>query len=202
MFAFIQGTVVEVDIDSIVLENNGIGYRIYMPVPSFEGFLSIGENTKVYTVLSVREDGMSLYGFRTKDELYIYKLLIGISGIGPKAAISILSSVPSGEFKMAVVMGDDKKLSKAPGIGKKSAQRIVLELKDKFDINDFAGLSDGMEEIVPAEETKVPSETVEALCALGYGRQEALAAVRQAKITEGMDVEDALRKALSELSIL
>ena len=133
MIAFIKGSLAETGTDYVVLDNQGIGYLIYTPSSVLEELPALGQTVKMYTYMYVREDQMSLYGFLTRDDLHIFKLLIGVSGIGPKGALGILSTISPNTFRFAVMAGDARAIAKAPGIGPKTAQKLIIELKDKLD---------------------------------------------------------------------
>ena len=205
VISYIRGPLEEKREDSVVIEAGNIGYRIFIP-PSLLGELpGLGEEVKIYTYFSVREDGMSLFGFLSKQDLEMFRHLIGVNGVGPKSALGILSALKPDVLRMAVLSGDAKAISKAPGVGAKTAQRIILDLKDKVKAEDvlFAGADlaenrntdlSGMEE--------AGKEAVEALTALGYSASEAQTAVKKVTITEGMTSEDVLKGALKYLAFL
>ncbi len=195
MISYIIGVVDSVESDRVIIENQQIGYNILMPQTSLE-MIGIGEKLKIYTYLSVREDAMQLFGFLSKDELELFKKLISVSGVGPKGGLAIISACPGDSLQMAILSGDAKAISKAQGIGAKTAQRIIIELKDKIDINQMIGMSEpDRTDINPT----VQSDVVEALAALGYSRTDALQAVRKINITEQTDVEEALKLALKHM---
>ena len=129
MIAYIKGEVAWIEEERIVLESGNIGYNIMMPASSFDTQDLMGNEVKIYTHLNVREDAMQLYGFLNLDELKTFRLLLGVNGIGPKAALGILSGLTTDELRFAVLSDDVKTISKAPGIGKKTAQKLILELK-------------------------------------------------------------------------
>lgn len=205
VISYIRGPLEEKREDSVVIEAGNIGYRIFIP-PSLLGELpGLGEEVKIYTYFSVREDGMSLFGFLSKQDLEMFRQLIGVNGVGPKSALGILSALKPDVLRMAVLSGDAKAISKAPGVGAKTAQRIILDLKDKVKAEDvlFAGADlaenrntdlSGMEE--------AGKEAVEALTALGYSSSEAQTAVKKVTITENMTSEDVLKGALKYLAFL
>ncbi len=200
MIAYLKGTVAEIEKDSIILECGGIGYRIFMPVSVLERMGRTGQELTVHTYLNVREDAMLLYGFLTKNDLSVFRLLLGVSGIGPKAAMGILSHFSWEDLSFAVLSDDAAAIARAPGIGKKTAQKVILELKDKLKLQD--ALEEKLSGDIPRESTGVSEasqEAVEALVALGYGRTEALRAVRQVSVGEDMDVEGLLRAALKQM---
>ena len=205
MISYIRGTLAEKNEDSAVVEAHGVGYQIFVPVPVLSELPPLGESVKTYTYFSVREDGMSLFGFLSRQDLAMFKQLIGINGIGPKSALGILSALRPDVLRMAVASGDAKTISRAPGVGPKTAQRIILDLKDKIRPEDV--LAGGLEEslAVPEEISGVGQagkEAVEALTALGYSAAEAAGAVKKVKITEEMTAEDVLKGALRHLAFL
>ena len=195
MIGYIKGTVAEIYPDYILLECNSIGYRIFVTT-SLISELSYDDEIRLYTYLSVKEDSLTLFGFRKRDELEAYKLLLTVNGVGPKAAMGIMSSVGEEELKLCVLTSDAKKLSKAPGIGAKTAQKIILELKDKFDFEDM--FSDDKEPTSSASlASGAMADAVSALEALGYAASDALKAVRKAAENDsGADSGDLLKEAL------
>ncbi|MFR8165172.1 MAG: Holliday junction branch migration protein RuvA [Enterocloster sp.] len=205
MISYIRGTLAEKNEDSAVVEAHGVGYQIFVPVPVLSELPPLGESVKIYTYFSVREDGMILFGFLSRQDLAMFKQLIGVNGIGPKSALGILSALRPDVLRMAVASGDAKTISRAPGVGPKTAQRIILDLKDKIRPEDV--LAGGLEEslAVPEEISGVGQagkEAVEALTALGYSAAEAAGAVKKVKITEEMTAEDVLKGALRHLAFL
>ena len=205
MISYIRGTLAEKNEDSAVVEAHGVGYQIFVPVPVLSELPPLGESVKIYTYFNVREDGMSLFGFLSRQDLAMFKQLIGVNGIGPKSALGILSALKPDVLRMAVASGDAKAISRAPGVGPKTAQRIILDLKDKIRPEDL--LAGGLEEslAVPEEISGVGQagkEAVEALTALGYSAAEAAGAVKKGKITEEMTAEDVLKGALRHLAFL
>ena len=204
MISFLKGLIEEKNEKSIFLDVHGVGYEIYMPTGSASMLPSVGEEVKIHTYLQISENGIGLYGFLTKDELNVFKLLITVNGIGPKGAVGILSALTANELRLAVLSDDDKAISKAPGIGAKTAKKLILELKDKFH------LEDALEEI--AEPVKaVPggagindsyAEAVQALTALGYSNSDALKAVKLADNGDLLTTEDLLKAALKQLAFL
>ena len=201
MIGYIKGTIEEKYTDEILLENNAIGYRIFV-TPSFLSEVSYKEEVKVHTYLSVKEDSLSLYGFKTRDELEAFKLLLSVNGVGPKAAMGLLSAFSADEFRYAVIASDAAKISKAPGIGKKTAQKIILELKDKIDFDvDFAsGDSSSFGEAKFDLKSDAAADTLQALEALGYPAADALKAINLA-IQNGVSQESGplLKEALKNL---
>lgn len=201
MYAYIKGELAEINIDHIVIETGGIGYQIFIPGQTFEYLPALGEELKVYTYLYLREDAMILYGFQTKDDLELFKLLISVSGIGPKGGLAILSTLDADDLRFAVLSGDAKAIAKAPGVGGKTAQRVILELKDKMSLEDaFEKKTQHVQEAVSAPAAgSVKNDAVLALTALGYSSTESLKAVSRVEITDGMDVEDVLKAALKHI---
>ncbi len=206
MIAYIKGEVAWIEEERIVLESGNIGYNIMMPASSLEAQDFIGKEVKIYTHLNVREDAMQLYGFLTLDELKTFRLLLGVNGIGPKAALGILSGLTTDELRFAVLSDDVKTISKAPGIGKKTAQKLILELKDKIDLEEAfetkqTHVMETEGKIDSKENKDAKKDAVAALTALGYSSTEALRAVRQAGVTPDMDVETILKLALKNMSL-
>ena len=200
MFAYIRGTVAALESDSVILDHQGIGYRIYVP-SAVLAELSVGEERKLHTYFAVREDAMQLYGFLTADDLELFRLLIGVSGIGPKGALGILGVMSGDELRFAVLSEDAAGLSKAPGIGKKTAQKVIIELKDKLDLMDaFEKKAAHTAAGAAAQENSAQSDAIMALTALGYSSTEAMRAVRTAAAEEeSEDAETLIRAALKLL---
>ena len=192
----------EINTDHIVIEAGGIGYQVFISLQTFDYLPSVGENLKIYTYLYLREDAMILYGFLTKDDLELFKLLISVSGIGPKGGLSILSTLEADDLRFAILSGDAKAISKAPGVGGKTAQRVILELKDKLSLEDaFEAKTEHVQKNAAAAGGSVKNDAVMALTALGYSSTESLKAVSTVEITEDMDVEEVLKAALKHLSL-
>ena len=202
MIAYIKGKVAEILEDRVILEAGAMGYNLFMPMASAEAVLKRGDEVKLYTHLHVREDSMQLFGFLTKDDLHTFQLLLGVNGIGPKAALGILSGLTADELRFAVLSEDVKTISKAPGVGKKTAQKLILELKDKMDLQEAFDLkTQHVQEAQGdmADLSDARKEAVEALTALGYSGADALKAVKRVEMTSGMDVETLLKAALKNL---
>lgn len=196
MIGYIKGTVEEIFEDSIYLDHNGLGFRIFIPA-SFRNALDYGADCKIYTHMNVKEDGITLFGFPDREELELYRLLLSVSGVGPKAAMNILSTMNAQELRMAIYTADANKIAKAPGIGKKTAQKILLELKDSVSLE---WEQEGDTELSGLEDADVLSDTVEALMALGYSGSEAMKAAKKAlKETESADSGVLLKHALRYL---
>ena len=201
MFYFIRGLVALSEPGLVVIDANGVGYGIMTSLNS-SSMAETGKEATFYTYLHVREDIFDLYGFITQEELACFKQLISISGVGPKAALSILGVTTPASLAAAVVQGNEKALSAAPGVGKKLAQRIILELKDKMSklgIDPQAGM-DGAAAgaLYDISSSPAAKDAADALTVLGYGRQEVSAALRGID-TEGMSVEDIIKAALKRL---
>ena len=199
MFAFVRGTAVDMTENSVIVEAGGIGYEIYMTGTDLSQ-IHMGEEVKIHTYFNVREDAMQLYGFRSKDDLQMFKLLLGVNGVGPKAAVGVLTGITADELRFAILSDDVKTLSKAPGIGKKTAQKLILELKDKMKLEDAfeLKLAHEQEKAVAGlgEISDGRQEAVEALVALGYSSTDALRAVRKVTDVAPDDVEGLLKAAL------
>lgn len=202
MYAYIKGELAEINTDHIVIEAGGIGYQVFISLQTFDYLPSVGEDLKIYTYLYLREDAMILYGFLTKDDLELFKLLISVSGIGPKGGLAILSTLEADDLRFAILSGDAKAISKAPGVGGKTAQRVILELKDKLSLEDaFEAKTEHVQKNAAAAGGSVKNDAVMALTALGYSSTESLKAVSAVEITEDMDVEEVLKTALKHLSL-
>ncbi|WP_022759930.1 Holliday junction branch migration protein RuvA [Butyrivibrio sp. AD3002] len=204
MIAFVNGILDEKRDLQAIIDVGGIGYNVNISAYTADRLPSKGEPIKLYTYMSVREDAMNLYGFLTRDELDFFKLLISVSGIGPKGGQAILSVMTPDDLRFAIVSGDSKAISKAPGVGKKTAERLVLELKDKISDDDIlSGKAGGNGENISVPGADEPSnEAVEALVSLGYGLSEASRAVRKVIGDGGAAAEDTegiLKLALKEL---
>ena len=200
MIAFVRGTAADMTENSVIVETaGGIGYEIYMTGTDL-GRLHIGEQVKIHTYHQVREDAMLLFGFSSKDDLSMFKLLLCVNGGGPKAALGVLSAVSADELRFAILSDDVKTLSKAPGIGKKTAQKLILELKDKLKLEEAFELKLAHEQEaaggVSGETSDGRQEAVEALVALGYSSTDAMRAVRSVTDVPADDVEGLLRAAL------
>ena len=199
MIAFVGGTAVDMTENSVIVEAGGIGYEIYMTGTDLSQ-IHMGEEVKIHTYFNVREDAMQLYGFRSKDDLQMFKLLLGVNGVGPKAAVGVLAGITADELRFAILSDDVKTLSKAPGIGKKTAQKLILELKDKMKLEDAfeLKLAHEQEKAVAGlgEISDGRQEAVEALVALGYSSTDALRAVRKVTDVAPDDVEGLLKAAL------
>lgn len=206
MFAYLVGKIADISEDNLVLEVNHIGYNIKIPSSLHSSLPGIGEEIKIHTYTCVREDSFQLYGFLTRDDLDIFRLLITVNGIGPKGGLAVLSVLSADDIRMAVMSQDAKTIAKAPGIGAKTAQRVILDLKDKVSLETKVSLEDtfvSRESTAYVENfsglTDTRNEAVEALTALGYSATEALRAVKQVENAEAMDVEALLKAALKHI---
>ena len=197
MISYIKGQLTEVFGDTIVVENNGIGFNIKVPATVISHFSKIGESVKVYTYLQIREDSHNLFGFLTRDDLNIFKMLINVNGIGPKGALAILSTISPNDLRFAVISGDVKLISRAPGRGSKTAQKLIIELKDKVSLED--ALEDMYDANVSDAGNEAQNEAIEALCALGYSSAEAVRAVHEVNDVQEKDSEIILKEALKKL---
>lgn len=192
MIAFVKGLVEEFGEDFVIIDNGGIGYLVSMPANDIEKLKKQDGMVKVHTYHYVREDNIGLFGFVDREGLSMFKMLINVSGVGPKAALSILSAISPSNVILSIITGDEKSLCKAQGVGKKLAQRIILELKDKFKDYNFIE-----NEPAALESSDDSIEAMGALMALGYTKQEALGAINKADKTKG--VEDIIKQALKQL---
>lgn len=203
MISFIRGQVVDSTENSVTVETAGIGYEIFMTGTAIEKAVRSEGKVKIHTYFHVREDVMQLFGFLSRDDLHMFRLLLGVNGIGPKAALGVLAGLTADELSFAILSDDVKTLSRAPGIGKKTAQKLILELKDKLKLEDAfeKKMLHQQEEAIAAGENILDGskEAVEALVALGYSSTDALRAVRKVTDAAPDDVEAILKAALKNL---
>ena len=202
MLAYIKG-ILEIKTNGyIVVEAGGLGYKIFMPESTIANTGNIGDKVQIYTFMRVREDDVSLYGFLTNEELRMFELLLSVSGIGAKGALGILSNITPSQFALAVISNDVAILKKVPGIGPKTAQRAILELKDKLKKEQEISIAEGEEtsniEQVIKEDEKV-SEAISALQVLGYSKREIIEALQTIEVTS-LSVEDIIKKGLANLA--
>lgn len=204
MIAFLKGEIADMTEGSLILDVNGIGYEVLVPAQLLSMVKGIGQTVKLHTYMQVREDAVALFGFLKKDDLQMFRMLTGVNGVGPRAGLSILFAVGTDDLRFAILADDAKRISKAPGIGAKTAKKIILELKDRLDLEEAfeKKLSSGQdfEEVSAVSGSQVVKDAVEALVALGYGSTEALKVVRSVKPTEDMDVEEILKEALKRMA--
>lgn len=201
MIAYVDGIIEDLTEDNVVIAVGGIGYNVRISPDTASRLPGVGKQLRLYTYTWVREDAFLLYGFLSKSDLDIFKKLITVSGIGPKGALAILSVMDADSVRFAIMSGDTKAISRAPGIGAKTAQRLILDLKDKIKIDDTlisieidSQMNGGME-----ADTSQKREAVEALVSLGYGRAEALKAVNAIEDIENMDSGAVLKAALKKM---
>ncbi len=200
MISFIKGELKEVGIDFVVVENHGIGYLIKVPATVVTMLPVIGSEIQIFTYLYIREDILDLYGFLEKEDITVFRLLLGVSGIGPKGALAILSTISVDDLRFAVLAGDAKTIAKAPGIGSKTAQKMVIELKDKLKLEEVFEQKLAKEAKDVGQTKEIQNEAVQALTALGYSPTDALRAVRTVTVTEDMTVETLLKASLKKMS--
>lgn len=205
MIAFVKGVIEDITEDNVVIDTGGIGYNIKISEGTASSLPGIGREVKIHTYTCVREDAFQLYGFLTKDDLEIFKKLITVNGIGPKGGLAILSVMSADDLRFAILAGDAKAIAKAPGIGAKTASRVILDLKDKISIEDTL-IKREMNEYSIADglrganlESSARNEAVEALVALGYSPSDALKAVKKADVSQDADVETILKLALKNM---
>ena len=202
MISFVKGTVSEVEPDAVVIETaSGLGFHVYMPASSLDALPTVGSKIRLYTHMQVREDGVSLFGFCSREDLQMFRLLIGVNGVGPKAALGLLSVISADDLRFAVLAEDTKAIAKAPGVGVKTARKIILELKDRLNLEEALEWKQAHLEAqaaVPDRDSHegAASEAVMALTALGYSNTEALRAVRRVEGADAMEVEAILKTAL------
>lgn len=210
MIHFIHGTLSDVAEGLVVVEAAGVGYGIHVPASVIGALPPIGEDIKIYTFFSLTQNGVDLYGFLSQEDRAMFTMLLTVSGIGPKGALGILSALTPDDLRMAIVTGDSKAISRAPGVGNKTAQRVVLELKDKLDASEvFSSALDhghggaaAVDAGAAAGVYGAQKEAVEALVALGYSNVEASRAVKKVELSEGMTVDQILKASLKNLNFL
>lgn len=201
MIGYVSGKLAEIEEEYVIVDVNGIGIRVLLGAAFLCEMPAIGSQIKIYTYTYVKEDAFLLYGFRSKDELSLFKQLITVSGVGPKSGLGILSVLSADDLRFAIYAGDAKTIAKAPGIGKKTAERLVLELKGKVNLADSE--SDILLEQIATSSAEEPKrnrkDAIDALTALGYSSMEAAKAVKSVNPSDDMDVEDILKQALKFL---
>lgn len=198
MIGYLKGVISHIFVNSCFIDIHGVGYRTYAPASTLDT-LCVGQEAMLYTYMSVREDAIVLYGFATQDEYDLFMLLIGVNGVGPKVALGILSAGTADSFRLAVHQKDIKGLTKMPGIGKKTAERIVLELQDKIGpvASEDAGAADLGNSAAPGL-SDILAETLAALTSLGYSEQEVLP-VAESHLDGCTTVEQLLKETLKAL---
>lgn len=201
MITYVKGELVEINESAIVVETYGVGYEIMVPESLLAGLPSVGELVKIYTYQYVKEDALDLYGFLTADDMKVFKLLITVNGIGPKGALNILSVISPDELRLAVLSNDVKSIQKAPGIGGKTAQKLIIELKDKLSFEDVINSGFKSKDVdFPLNSAR--DEAIEALVSLGYSSSEAIRAVRTVNNVDDMDSEALLKAALKQIAFM
>lgn len=205
MISYVKGPLVEREDDVIIVEAGGIGYNIHVPLSYLEELPQLGNEVRIFTYLQVKEDAMTLYGFGSRQDLKMFRQLLGVNGIGPKGALGLLSAMGPDDLRLAIISGDAKAIARAPGIGVKTAQRVILDLKDRISVEEVLAQPEAVAG-VPAVQTgglhDAGKEAVDALVALGYSAMEAAKAVRQVEILDGMTAEDVLKASLKHLAFL
>lgn len=199
MFAYLKGILARKLADSFIIDVNGVGYRVFVPATAIAASDAVGQEIKVYTHFYVREDTQALYGFLTEEELKMFEQLLSVTGVGPKASLALVSNIHPSKFWLAVLTEDPDAFTKAPGIGKKTAQRIILELKDKMK-KEHPDMSDLTKDLsgVPSEDGNKLSEAINALVMLGYSTHEAGKAV-SAVYDESKTIEQIIKDALKQM---
>lgn len=202
MIAFVRGIIEEITEDTVILDTGGIGYNISISGQTAASLPGIGREVKLYTYTCVREDAFLLYGFLRRDELQIFKKLITVNGIGPKGGLAILSVMSADDLRFAIISGDAKAIAKAPGIGAKTAGRVILDLKDKVSMADTLigkEISEYADNVSGMSDNRAANDAVEALIALGYSPSDALKAVKKSSVPENADTETILKLALKNM---
>ncbi len=208
MIAYLKGELIQVVEDQLVLEVGQIGYNVCISAKTASSLPSCGRQIQIYTYTCVREDAFLLYGFLTKEELSLFRLILTVNGIGPKGALGILSSMGEHELKCAILAGDDKLIAKSPGIGPKTAARLILELKSKITIDDLTSDTSSTQEASESHDSliftnakygKVKDEVMQALTSLGYSSTQVIKGMRQVKLTDDMKTEEVLKLVLRKM---
>lgn len=202
MIAYLKGTLEEIGNDYIVVDVNNIGYQVKVSLRVMEGLPALGNLMKIHTYTYVREDVIALYGFLTKDDLQMFLLLLGVNGVGPKGALGILSMFSAQELRLAIISQDSKTIAKAPGIGAKTAQRMLIDLKDKVSVEETfekMGEQSVAMSAVSTAGSGAKADAIEALTALGYSASESMKAVNMVEITDGMSSDTILKQALKHM---
>lgn len=200
MFGYLKGELTEINTDHIILEVQGIGYQIYLPLGSIANLPVIGSTLQIFTHLHIREDLIMIFGFLSKDDKEMFEMLITVNGIGPKGGLAILSTLEPDDLRFAILSGDSKSIAKSPGIGAKTAQRVILDLKDKIHLEDAFEKKMEHNDAATSAVSSVKNDAILALTALGYTSTESMKAVSKVKISEDMDVEDVIKAAFKHLA--
>ena len=202
MIEYLRGRVADLGINRVCIDVNGVGYTVSVSETTASLMPSVGEEVKIYTYMSVREDGVSLFGFPSYDDLEIFRLLITVSGVGPKGALAVLSCLSPDDLRFAILSGDSKAIAKAPGIGKKTAEKVIIDLKDKISAEDTVRSALGSADNASAAPEGAREEAVEALVALGYSSADAFRAVKEAAAALGSEADtDSLLKAALKVMV-
>lgn len=205
MLSYIIGEVAEISADTVVVEDNGIGFNIKTSAMTIDSLPPVGDMVRIYTYLHVREDAMQIFGFLSKDELEVFKLLLNVNGIGPKGALGILSAISTDDLRFAVLSDDVNLIKSCPGVGAKTAQKLIIELKDKLRLEDafeMAVNNNNKKNTVQDNTVIVMNEAVEALVSLGYSSKDAIAAVKKVENIQNKNSEQILKEALKGLAIM
>ena len=205
MLSYIIGEVAEISADTVVIENNGIGFNIKTSAMTIDSLPPVGDMVRIYTYLHAREDAMQIFGFLSKDELEVFKLLLNVNGIGPKGALGILSAISTDDLRFAVLSDDVNLIKSCPGVGAKTAQKLIIELKDKLRLEDafeMAVNNNNKKNTVQDNTVIVMNEAVEALVSLGYSSKDAIAAVKKVENIQNKNSEQILKEALKGLAIM
>ena len=203
MISYLRGTLAAFEEDKVSVDVGGVGYGVFMSGQAMGRLPAVGSEVKLHTYLNVKEEAMQLYGFLTRDDLSVFRQLIGVNGIGPKGGLGILSALSPDDLRFAVLANDVKAICAAPGIGKKTAEKLILELRDKLKLEDALDhiASDSEASVGMESYSQIRSEAVQALVALGYGSTEALRAIKKVEVEEAMEVEDVLKLALKYMAL-
>ncbi len=204
VISYIKGILTEKEEDRVTVEAGQVGFMIQVPLSVLEKLPPLGSEVRIYTYMQVREDDISLFGFLDRSDLRMFRDLLGVSGVGPKGALAILGALDPGALRSAIFLADDKAIARAPGIGIKTAKRIVLELKDKVKQEDILDIpaQDTAGEAADPEAPSAAREAIQALVALGYSTAEASRAVGRVEVAPDMDSEAVLKASLRYLSFL
>ena len=202
MISYIKGELIALEEEKVILDINGVGFGIYIPAQAMHMLPPVGNEVRLHTYMNVREDAIQLFGFLTRDDLKVFKLLIGVSGIGPKGGLHILSQLTPDDLRFAVMANDIKAIAAAPGIGKKTAEKLIIELKDKLSIEDVLSKTEEHSGFRSPSNAggEVQAEAIQALVALGYGNTEAMKAVKQISMEEDLTLEEVLKLALKNMT--
>lgn len=205
MYSYIKGILTEIEQQRITVEASGVGYDIIVAASTMGELPVQGTEVKIYTHFSVKEDDQTLYGFLYKEDREMFRSLITVNGIGPKGALAILSVLSPQDLRMAIATGDAKSISQAPGIGKKTAERVILDLRDKVAKGSFPSGTDDLSRGIARESAQRSagpvSEAIDALTVLGYSRMEAGRAVGMVNLSDDMSTEDVLKAALKAMRV-